>query len=380
MYIEGKYLKKRSGRTDVDTNTTVMYYYQDGSGTPVYQWTLPANTARNHTRFTGWDIPDYHRKLKSGKLLPHTPFHCYRSSGDGNCEREITLTSGRRYYTDPSDVYPGICGWHIHEEDIAAHAPLHGDKYVQEAASRIYSHGWDALTFLAELASIRTMFAGAVKTAANIARPKNWKRISATNEWLSYRYGWRTLMYDIKDIHQCILNLDEKQTRFSERAGNSYSNSYQTEYFKQYTHYSLEGLTQDAVSVNLRGSVTADISIPKVLINPVATAWELIPFSFVLDWFVSVGKWIEAASFDLLAQAYAASWGYRIDMDRTFQMEIGSTESTFSSGYHNEFGQSLASLTVRVPSSVPPHPHFRLRLDQFKIMDLVGLVWQRHRR
>ena len=115
--------------------------------------------------------------------------------------------------------------------------------------------------------------------------------------------------------------------------------------------------------------------------NPVATAWELIPFSFVIDWFISVGQAIEAASFDVLEQAYSASTSFLSEMDRTMYTEIVDFDTDVLSRLEQyQEGSCNSTYKVRKPCGVSVKPHFTLRIDNLKIADLLALVKQRFRR
>jgi hypothetical protein len=278
------------------------------------------------------------------------------------------------------------------EDDLAAYLPNKYDQYVQEAAAKIYSSGHDTLTFLAELADVRHLFVSAAKTMLKLKVPDNyWKFIKNTrrlkswkdmsNEWLSARYGWRTLLYDIEDLNKAIRRINaERRTRFSERAGNKTSTTNQETNLHEYAHFYLREIVQDKISVSLRGSVTADAWIPEFQFNPLVTGWELIPLSFVLDWFITVGKAISAVSFLALESQYAASCGYRIEIVRDLETFIEDTKPTFCDGEMQQTGHSEASLEVRTPCSVPALPHLTVKMNTSKVFDLLALIVQRFRR
>jgi hypothetical protein len=40
-------------------------------------------------------------------------------------------------------------------------------------------------------------------------------------------------------------------------------------------------------------------ALGKTAFNPLLTAWELVPFSFVVDWFIGIGDWLIAQSFTI---------------------------------------------------------------------------------
>lgn len=125
------------------------------------------------------------------------------------------------------------------------------------------------------------------------------------NAWLEVQYGWNPLMSDVYgamhavDVNQrnraYVLKCDKSSKsiypyRFAVNSNWSASakmaapvGSTTTEYCKQVVYYTL-------ASQNL--STLASLG----LTNPVNLAWELVPFSFVVDWFLPLGDWFN--SFD----------------------------------------------------------------------------------
>jgi hypothetical protein len=206
--------------------------------------------------------------------------------------------------------------------------------------------------------------------------PRNWKALA--NDYLSYRYGWRTLMFDIKDIYDKCQKLQSGIQRVRRKAHGervfSDTRDWQTEagdYFEIHHVY-------DEIKTSLRGNVIADIDIPQFQFNPFQTAWELIPYSFVLDWFVSVGKTIAAASFLTLQSKYTAAYGFRVSIDRTYEYTIECKEDC--EGERSQVGTCKAEFEIRTPCSVPLTPHFTLRLNSWKVLDLLGMIVQKFRR
>lgn len=370
-YLVAKDLKKRQSVVDNNVVESTSYY----NSSHVLVTTLDVLTSIDYHGFHGWDMADYWKRVKSGQLMPHTPFSTHAVTGASSGMKTVNGS----YTTGNYSIFDH---WVLDASDCVTYAANYAGYpgLVQEAASRIYSQGFDALTFLAEITDVRRQFLGAVKTLKSIPIPRDWKKISTTGEWLSARYGWRTLMYDVDDVSKTVAEYNLKRAISSERAGRTYT-------FKvikdipptDYTHYTIDHVVVDNVTVGQRGMVSAEISVPKVLINPIATAWELIPFSFVADWFVSVGSAIEAASFAALAQQYTASCGYRVDVFRSYNTKF-TPKASYISGTHVQSAHATATQRVRNPCSVPFTPQVRTKLNGFKVVDLVALALQRFRR
>lgn len=111
--------------------------------------------------------------------------------------------------------------------------------------------------------------------------------------------------------------------------------------------------------------------------NPLQTGWELIPFSFVLDWVLNVGKTISAIALLNCSVAHTAALGYSITVNRFVRYYQSSYSSNYRSGLFECLGSAEANLTVRCPCSVPHIPRFNLRLSQVRLIDLIALIAQR---
>jgi len=122
---------------------------------------------------------------------------------------------------------------------------------------------------------------------------------SLANRWLEYQYGWKPLMGSVYDGIQQIqrgFRAKEMIFRSSSTASDSASKSY-----RENANFGtfMECLKTSSVSARTtyRYKVTSAV-IDKIdsagLLNPVSIAWELVPFSFVVDWFVPVGNVLSA--------------------------------------------------------------------------------------
>lgn len=128
--------------------------------------------------------------------------------------------------------------------------------------------------------------------------------------WLQYRYGIQPLMLSVRDARKAILQAIENieglritgrgASNFDFQASNVLSGTTVGE-------FGLVGLNQpwskthtQNVSVRYRAGVTARVAFSAnrafgtdITSLPEAT-WELVPYSFVVDWFVNVGDWLRS--------------------------------------------------------------------------------------
>lgn len=130
------------------------------------------------------------------------------------------------------------------------------------------------------------------------------------NNWLAYQYGWRPLVSDAVGGATMLYDLLEKSGKQKPRrmvskviewldvegerdSGYCYSDP---DWYNLYT-WKRDIVARAGLLLELESSVAASASQLGVgLWDPINTAWELVPFSFVFDWFVDVGGWLEARS------------------------------------------------------------------------------------
>lgn len=125
---------------------------------------------------------------------------------------------------------------------------------------------------------------------------------ASARKYLEYVYGWRPLMQDIHDVMQLakeanksplLLNARAKATRASVSNG-SYDN------FSTKTITAFNGVEiVDRVSCSIWARIDPDYSGSRALnqlglLNPLSLAWELVPFSFVVDWILPIGGVLNA--------------------------------------------------------------------------------------
>lgn len=338
----------------------------------------------SYIKTTGQTIPNFKRRSRNGELLPHTYFRQFRLSGSGEAYYNVTRvdSSGTPTTNWEEGLWladEGQAPWPS-EALLESYINQSTDFYVQAAAARVYSQGHDTLTFIVELRKIKELFASTLKrlieALADPRRGINLREIS--KDWLSWRYGWRTLIFDLNDLNDAIKSLDDKRTRFSERAGSSSTSEYISTSSGSFSSSYFEDVITDVVTLSLRGSVTADFAPSNFQFNPVQTAWELLPWSFVIDWIVSVGQAISALSFLTFSQNYAASGGTQVQLVRTYERRPTSWKAgyTFSSNNYWRKYTALATLQTRVPTSVPVLPQLKVRIDDLKVLDLIALLIQ----
>lgn len=234
---------------------------------------------------------------------------------------------------------------------------------------------------------------------------KSIKRASKTvaNEWLQYRYGIRQLMFDIENsIRSVELAKRPPRARFTstERQMFDTSGSFTTASGNEYVNYRYD--CQAYYTYEVTSGVLYQPELDTTVRNlhafgfdkTASTVWELIRFSFILDWFIDVGSWITAwepiARGKFLCAWTTVSSNVRHQVDTS--MEIENYPEGTSSGYQGAIsrntvrgpltvtGEPLRSTGIRkeltrTPKSNPPFlPTINVRLNGQKLADILSLL------
>lgn len=125
--------------------------------------------------------------------------------------------------------------------------------------------------------------------------PKQKLSKKAAKVWLEYQYGWRPLVGSIHDIvAKDFPPLPERYIKKSKTI--SFDRRLDTMYTYGYARATCAFIAQMTHPVDATATKLG-------LTNPASIAWEVVPFSFVIDWFIPVSTWLKSLD---------TFYGYRI--------------------------------------------------------------------
>lgn len=216
------------------------------------------------------------------------------------------------------------------------------------------------------------------------------------NRYLELRYAIRPLAYDLKSVVEAHNTFRSKADRKvsrgkAEGSNNTSASTPDTGAFGS-TYVLANGSTYRDVKVRAGVMYTIDASKMSQLqtwglLDISGAAWELVPFSFIIDWFITVGTTIAAWS----PKPYAtvlASW---VVIDETVATSIVTSPAVKPDYYvkQDERGRHVSgggsytiftSIKTRIPSPARSIlPSFDINLNFLKILDLV-LILQKLKR
>lgn len=381
---------ERSGSSGWLTSTAIAHYESGSdagvSSTSEVSWS--ASASERH--FIGVSTPGFHKLKKSGALLPYTSWYQYEVSRNtsGEYYKGVLNNAPAFHYTTILNREPELhrsltgAGGILSEFPEASLAS--GQYHLQSAAARISSRGWDGLTFAGELPQLKRMFKSTAKKMVNLARGHSSKRV--LDLWLEGRYGWRTLAYDVRDLDAAINDWDQSRKIYTERAGTSYSerSSKVSTSSNRNATWAYEETFESNHSV--RGSVAGRIEPARVIVDPIKTGWELVPYSFVMDWVYGVGVALDAMKFVNMASEYTGAIGtlskHKYECKLINPSITPATSATHYQTYERTPGLDQVELIVtnRLPSTVSYKPQLTGRLLTSDLgLDLIALSRTRSR-
>lgn len=156
----------------------------------------------------------------------------------------------------------------------------------------------------------RLDFVGAARVINLAIVPKGVSaKKSLASNWLEYSFGWKPLIEDIYNAADHLQNPIKsirptgsyKNTHTAKSVSGSVPSGFWAILSVQGVRYAKCGCEVTVNNPNL-------YLLNKLgLANPAAVAWELIPFSFAVDWFVTVGEFLNSGT-DFLGLTVTNPW------------------------------------------------------------------------
>lgn len=297
------------------------YYDQNG----VLTSTVPFQdrekyVAGERKRMIDYPTSGYHTRRERGDVVmsPYTLWiDTYKSSED-DCMWKASDNTYSRYV---GPVAAQVCKYPSYPSWLATRTSDEKNQQLIEAYASIAESEANSLVTVMEAVDtanmMRAPFAQAGGLLHKIAFSKA-KYVSkglsyakaATAAWLEYRLGWKPLLYDIQSIQNAYAVSTKERidpVRLVERSSTkiSWSAEFVDAPYSQPYQEGIRAKGNFVTDVKVSAGVIYDLQDDTLaateqrafglnLSNVPAAMWELVPYSFVVDRFVSVGKWLNA--------------------------------------------------------------------------------------
>lgn len=238
---------------------------------------------------------------------------------------------------DPRDKPIEIANFDFTDLNNRSYEQLKGKLYHSAALGVDFAEFRQSVSMISSTCTTLVKLARAVKkgdfiTAQKVLRmkflPKGVsKSKSFGNNFLEYHFGWEPLISDVYDACEVInnpvksLTLEKGKAKSSTAFSRDLSDSYVISNYKG----SIQAYAQQGARVKAINNLTYHTLDQLGLNNPAVIAWELVPYSFVVDWFANVGDFLSSFT-DFSGMTLVDSFhtfGYRARADGTWGRRIG---------------------------------------------------------
>lgn len=273
--------------------------------------------------------------------------------------------------------------------------------HLQRALAKARTSGWDVLTFAAEANKTWDLVARAARRTDRRAdfilnrldrsrTPRRDLLRLFSEMWLEYRYGWRILSYDIESAHEALEKLKQLRSKLLRRTeGEAVS----TNGLSNHTRSSFRVPTGGAglgprfqarfqweLETELRAGVGLDLGLSSDVVfgDPLVTAYEVTPYSFIADWFFNLNDVVAAWSpfaVGSVAHAFVTTTQRKTVIGEAHPLAYNGwvPDSTGTSTYVATYER-----TIRSPADPTLDVRFRLNMNGAKLTDLLALFFSRH--
>lgn len=176
----------------------------------------------------------------------------------------------------------------------------------------------------------------------------DWR--SWPQNWLGYQYAMRPLLNDVYGSAEALSNRDLPSWVTTVKGVNEVKTSWTETSGSGNTHSTIDVSDRKGVFVRLDFHPSNEFyhTLSSLgVTNPLVVAWELVPFSFVLDWGIQIGSWLET-------------------LDATLGFRFLSGSKTFRSERIREANGSIGPRKVGEPVFVTVDHHSKTRLLHVK--------------
>lgn len=289
--------------------------------------------------------PGFAEAIEQGKLLGHTEHHVYREKLEINFSQMSGKVGISTFDPDCEKFWVENSGYHAVR--ISVEVPIKGippaidhNPLLIEAVANAQTAAFDLATTIAELPETLSFFKGgveavrnrllAIKPKALKAAVKRWMRIVAhegarpaarslmsqalaissdevSKAWLSYRYGLMPVVYSSQDLLAAYKRLDGNDRTIDIVEGRAGTSASSTDGPALPGIWHFDGtppghggagfVAQNDCQVHRKVRASAQCRLSRTFstlqISPI-TFWEVVPLSFVVDWFTNIADHILA--------------------------------------------------------------------------------------
>jgi hypothetical protein len=318
----------------------------------------------------------------------------YGYTDEGYWSTQSSMTNAYGIYQEPSHLWPsdhtlaslGANAAIDVEANIAASEVNLGENLGELGQTmRMFSN------IARQLASITSWSRGKQKTALLSGFRSKTAVKDAANAWLQYRYGVRPLISSVQGAAEALQR--SLYPRYTARGRKRYYDTSQDDVIFPTATAAIHCDASISRSLSVEVSAGAIYSFKSDVFDRLSgfgfndlftLGWEFVPYSFVIDWFIDIGSWLQSLAPKLGVNVHARWVTTRIESVTSVQCEMAPTEGTFpAADTHTCTGIGNFTYKRFYTERVPHRGHFRtivpridISLDVKRLIDSIGLLVQ----
>jgi len=385
-------------------------------------------TEEMHVTMTDVVTPRFTKLRSEGKIINNPMTKTTVIDKEGLCYTRarvncrfsgLSCSPPKTYYFEDDDfcgTLPSSVLINYYNKSIPAKPSWTPDTLISQAITKSWAKVGDtsiqSLVCLAEaektVLSLASIFRRFIKVIKMIKRLDGYhlaKEFSAkqlSDRYMELRYAIRPLLYDAVGLIEA-LDSDREKPRSTFRGTvqdglqDSTTSTQPITYTGAKAHgWTLETRTAYELFAECKAGVLTEMAVEGSpwntwgITQPFESAWELVPFSFIVDWFFNVGDtiaaWTPNYGFHVLASWYTLEtiWVRRVDLKYTDVWYTPSQSFDWidcDGILDNCFVEKTEIVKTRVPDpSRSIVPSIKLRINTFKLADLLIIakqIWRR---
>ena len=360
---------------------------------------------------TDYVVPNWRRRVLAGEIITN-PFNSvkeyyhvegqYHGEGKYSSNPEVWQThiGSNGYFLDSR----GRGTWYSSTPQFSQ-TPIIEQAQIQCLAN-VNKTEFDSITFMGEWEKTRNLHRAVAKSAFDVVqatyadipgvrvtrgalRLKLGKLKAYANTYLLVRYGLLPLMHDLRSA--CAFLQRERPIRETARG---YANHVET---LSSVHESHDGQLNWVIQSECRREISVRAGLlydatpaTKILgaaglLDPLSSAWELTKLSFVFDWLIDVGSWLDAIQPSGATKVLTSYYSVVETVTHTSVIagskknppSIWDSTQRAMSNSGSRLDMAVGKRRVIWNGSVPPLPAAGSGLNALRSLDLAMLIAQR---
>lgn len=156
----------------------------------------------------------------------------------------------------------------------------------------LYRGGLDHSVNAFQLSQTKSMFRSAFKVVELARSLRKMPARTIGGKWLELQYGWKPLLQDVYDTFEQLMDFgmnDPVQYKVRAKGTSKLGSLAPGRIFRE--AYTFDTRAEMAVWLLPPASATQKLA-KYTSLNPASIGWELLPYSFVVDWFYDIGGYL----------------------------------------------------------------------------------------